>query len=163
KKKVRATDYPYLAAVCWPASDRRRLWDIAALACALTERDSEFDAERYGASLAKLRASAIDTRAHYASVTEPRWGPLFADIWHRFAEHVSARQMARFGEVIAAFLDGCVTYDERLMTHGAFTSVEDYLEARYLPLGQLPDHTMVEVSLGIDISDVLDEPALAAV
>jgi hypothetical protein len=163
RRKVRAIDYPYLVSVCWPASDRRRLWDIAALATALNERDDEYDAERYGASLASLRASAIDARAHYAAVTEPRWGPLFADIWHSFAEYVSAPQMVRFTEVVATFLDGCIAYDERLIAYGAFTCVEDYLEARYLPLGQLIDHVLVELSLGIDISEVLDEPALQAV
>src|SRR5690348_15351711 len=86
KKKVRATDYPYLVAVCWPASDQRRLWDIAALATAFNERDDEYDAQRYGASLAKLKASAIDTRAHYTAVMEPRWGPLLTDIWRSFDE-----------------------------------------------------------------------------
>ena len=163
KNKVRATDYPYLAAVCWPASDRRRLWDIASLAGAFTERDGEYDSKRYGASLAQLRASAADTRARYVAVTDRRWGPLFTDIWQSFAEYVSAPQMARFAEVMATFLDGCIAFDERLMTDGAFTDVEDYLDARYLPLGQLIDHVMVEISLGIDLGEVLDEPALQAV
>jgi hypothetical protein len=163
KKKVRATDYPYLAAVCWPASDRRRLWDIAALAGAFTERDSEYDAQRYGASRGKLSASAADVRAHFTTVTEPRWGPLFTDIWCRLAEHVPAPQLARFAEVTAAFLDGCIAYDEMLVRDGLFTHVEEYLDARYVPLGQLIDHMMVEISLGIDLGGVLAEPALQAV
>src|SRR5262249_41083183 len=101
KKKVTATDYPYLATVCWRACNRRRLWDIAALACALTERDSEYDAARHGASLGGFRASAADTRAHYRVVTEPRWGPLFADVWQSLSEYVPVRQMSRLADVVA--------------------------------------------------------------
>jgi len=160
KARVRATDYPYLAAVCWPASDRRRLWDIAAMAGAFTERDGEYDAQRYGASQANLRASAADMRGHYTTVTEKRWGPLFTDIWHRFAEYVSAAQMARFAAVMATFLDGCIAYDQLLVAGDTFTCVEEYLAARYLPLGQLIDHVMIEISLGVDLADVLDEPAV---
>jgi hypothetical protein len=163
RKKARATDYPYLTAVCWPACDARRLWDVSALVTVFNERDDEYDAERYGASLDKLRQSAVDVRAHYASVTEPRWGHLLADIWGSFAKYVPAPQMARFSQVVGSFLDGCIAYDEWLIEKGAFTRVEDYLEARYQPLGQLIDHVLVELSLGIDIGEVLEEPALAAV
>jgi hypothetical protein len=163
RQKARAFDYSYLVAVCWPESDRRRLWDFTTLAVALMERDGDYDTRRYGASLAELRASAADARAQYATVTEPRWGPLLAGIWRSFAGYVSAPQMTRFAQVMATFLDGCVAYDERLIESGPFIDVDDYLDARCRSVGQLIDHVMLEISLGIDIGAVLEEPALKAV
>jgi hypothetical protein len=162
-RKVEATDYLYLAAVCWPASDPRRLWDIAAFAGTFTERDSEFDADRYGGSQAALRASVADVRCQYDTVTEPRWGPLVAEIWQRNSEYLPPGQLDRQAQVVADFLEGCIAYDERLGTGGPLADVDEYLAARFLPLGQLVDHMAVEASLGIDLGDVIDEPALQAV
>ncbi|MCC2275494.1 hypothetical protein LKL35_08670 [Streptomyces sp. ET3-23] len=162
QRKIRAKDYPYLAAAGWPASDRQCLRNITAISAALLERDDEWDGRRYGASIPLMQASLTDVLDPDRPPTETRWGPILTDIWRGFAEHVPPRQLRRFRHEVADYIRGCIAYDARLCEHGPFTTVDDYLAAREMPLGQYIDHIMVEISAGIDLGDVLDDPALQA-
>lgn len=138
-----AKDYPYLVSIAWPACDQRLLWDIAAIAAALTERDDEYDRQR-------------QTKAN------PLWVPLFKAVWSRFAHYVPVRQMSRLTDVVSAYSAGCADqFDGNLIQSDISDPVTTYLSTRYFSVGQLIDHVLVEISLGIDIGDVLDDSLMA--
>ncbi|MER5890848.1 hypothetical protein ABT160_44110 [Streptomyces sp. NPDC001941] len=160
KQAFVAKDYPYLVSVAWPGCDRERLMVISAVAAALTERDDEGDANRSGASLAKMRASLADARNHQTTMAEPRWGPLFTEIWRRLQAYSPPGQMARLADMISAHIGGCIAYDEKLVAGEAPSSVKDYVDVRFFSIGQLVDHVLIEISLGIDIGGVLDDPLM---
>ncbi|WP_157253807.1 terpene synthase family protein [Nonomuraea typhae] len=53
--------------------------------------------------------------------------------------------------------------DDYLAVHGEFTDITDYMDIRYHSIGQRMDHRYTEISLGIDLSGIIDEPPLRAI
>jgi hypothetical protein len=168
RQRVTATDYPYLGAASWPACDQRRLWDITCLSALLIESDDDYDANRAGYGDVRFRqqllqATAADFRMADVERLEPRWGPLFAQTWRSLSEYVQPRVLRRLAEQCARYVEGCAAVDGYLATHGEFINVPDYLDIRYYTVGQLIDHVFVEISLGIDLGDVIDDPVMTAI
>lgn len=128
-----AKDYPYLASIAWPACDERLLWEFTALAATMTERDD-------------------DWAAH--------WEPLVAEVWRRLAEHVPPRQMSRLTEAVSTYRAGCSRHEQELIQGYIPQDIGDYLSSRHHTVGQLIDHVLVEISLGIDVSDTLSHPLM---
>jgi hypothetical protein len=148
----RETNFTYLAALCWPAGDRRTLFDLARLAICLTRRDSEWDAGRAGdpaAVRASIAASIADTRAHYEPTPfhEPRWAPPIASVWSSLARHCSPALMGRLADAIVGYLSACLASCRR----NDAGDVPAYLTHRRGTVAQRVDHVLTEISLGIEL------------
>ncbi|MEV0439444.1 hypothetical protein AB0I84_27645 [Streptomyces spectabilis] len=171
QRQVVAADYPRLGAAAWPVCDRRRLWDITTIIALDIEGDDDFDANRPGfgdadrrrALLSGLAVGFDSGFAERAAQAEPRWGPLFADVWKSLSAYVPPPLLRRLAEDHLRYLEGCARVDDHLAAHGEFTDIDDYMAIRYYSLGQRMDHRYTEISLGIDLSDVIEEPPLKAV
>jgi hypothetical protein len=169
RRRVVATDYPRLGAAAWPACDSRRLWDITTICALNIEMDDDYDANRSGFGdtemrLRMQRAQAAEFRSgNIVGDLEPRWGPIFAEVWRSFSEYTQPGLMRRNAEDHANYIEGCGAIDEYLTKHGAFTDVKTYMDMRYFSLGQRMDHRFTEISLGIDLSDVIEEPLMKAI
>jgi hypothetical protein len=144
------TNFPYVTAVCWPACDRTRLFDLACLTVALNVLDHELDTHR-GRVHELARDLLDDLGSGCSRCSDRRWGPVFADIWRRLEIHLSPAFMTRFGATIAEHLHGCVNYDRYLRTHGQPRDVTHYMALRTRTVGQAIDHRMVEISLDVDL------------
>ena len=129
-----AKDYPYLASIAFPACDKRLLWEFACICATMTERDD-------------------DWAAH--------WEPLIAEIWTRLASHTPPGQMSRLSAVVMAYREGCARHAEKLILGDIPQDIGTYLESRYFTIGQQIDHVLIEISLGVDISDTIEDPLMA--
>ncbi|SER99812.1 hypothetical protein SAMN05216188_11929 [Lentzea xinjiangensis] len=160
---LRRTNFSYVAGVCWPTADRRRLFDLACLTMALNVRDHEFDAYHRGRVEALTSPFLADLENGFTTRTDRRWSPVFADIRHRFHAYLPERSLRRLDHAIAEYLHGCITYDRNLLQRGRPRDTEQYLRWRHTTVGQHIDHRMIEISLGIDLPDhVLDDPRVRA-
>jgi hypothetical protein len=156
----RRTNHTYLAAVCWPRSGPRALYDLARLAAALMARDHEIDTAPHDDALRNAHAFLTEVRTHYtvpaAEGTDPRWTPVFADLWRSIAAYHSERFMTRLADALADFVTGCLTYRQTTAQAGRPIEVEHYLRTRRTTIAQRIDHLLTEMSLGFE----LDEPLL---
>ncbi len=150
---LHATNFPYVTAVCWPACDRTCLFDLACLTVALNVRDHEFDTHHRGHVEQLTRNFLSDISSDCTRCTDQRWGPVFADIWHRLRTHLSPTLLARLGDTIADYLRGCVDYDRNVTTRGQPRSLEEYMTWRERTIGQAIDHRMIEISVDIDLPE----------
>jgi hypothetical protein len=161
QRVFRETNHAYLTAVCWPAAAEGALFDLARLSAALIVRDHEFDSDRHGKGVELTRASLLDMRSQYATRTEPRWAPMFADIWHRFVTYLPIDFMARFADAIAGYLEDCLTYNQMLHHGYQPGGVEEYFHHRRRTIGHAIDQHMAEISLGIQLQpDTLAHPLM---
>jgi hypothetical protein len=71
--------------------------------------------------------------------------------------------MRRNAEDHANYIEGCGAIDDYLTIHGEFTDVKTYMDMRYFSLGQRMDHRFTEISLGIDLTDVIEKPLMKAI
>jgi hypothetical protein len=167
KRKVRSADYAFLGAAAWPVNDWQSLWDVTSLAATIIEFDDEFDDNRTGYGDVRLRRRRIEDLAAgfgtgFVGGTENRWTPLLMTAWQSLQSYVSPGVLTRLADECVRYVKGCQTVDDYLAEYGEFTDIETYTTLRYSSLGQRIDHMFVEVSRGIDLSDVIDEPPLAA-
>jgi hypothetical protein len=157
----RRTNHTYLAAVCWPRSNPRTLYDLARLAAALMARDHEIDTGPHDGAQRNAQAFLTEVRTHYAlpavEGTDPRWTPVFADLWHSIAAYRSERFMSRLADALANFITGCLTYRRQTTAQADRTSdgLEDYLHTRRTTIAQRIDHLLTEMSLGIELDEHL--------
>ncbi|MDO0936492.1 hypothetical protein QQY66_34095 [Streptomyces sp. DG2A-72] len=161
----RQTNHTYLAAVCWPAADRDTLYDLARLAAALMARDHQIDTAPHDHALDTARAFLTEVRTQYAHPaaegTDPRWAPVFTDLWLSLAAHSSPRFMTRLADSIADFLTGCLTYRQTTATGGHPRDLTHYLRTRRTTIAQRIDHLLTELSLCIELDDtVLTHPLM---
>jgi hypothetical protein len=133
------------------------------MCAALIERDDEWDRGRRGASAQAMSASLADALSPGDLLAETRWDPVLADIWRSFADYLPPPQIMRFQTGVAQFIQGCITYDMQLIKQGMFVDVEVYLAAQDVTLGNNIDQIMVEISLEIDLAQVLDDSAIQAI
>lgn len=129
-----AKDYPYLASIAFPACNERMLWEYAGICATMTERDDDW---------------------------ADHWEPLIAEIWSRLASHTPPRQMSRLNQAVSAYREGCATHARKLIQGDIPQDVGTYLESRYFTIGQQIDHVLIEISLGIDVSDTVEDPLMA--
>lgn len=126
-------DYVYLASTAFPACDKRTLEEFAGVCATMTERDDDW---------------------------ADHWNPLIATIWTSLSSHTDPRQMSRLAGAVSAYRDGCAEHDRKLIQGDIPRCVESYLISRRRTVGQLIDHVLVEISLGIDLSDSLTDPLM---
>ncbi|MET9634544.1 terpene synthase family protein [Lentzea sp. NPDC006480] len=129
-----AKEYVYLASIAFPACDERTLQEFAGICATMTERDDDW---------------------------ADHWNPLIAEIWTGLASHTDPRQMSRLTEAVSAYREGCVEHEQKLIQGDILQDVESYLISRRRTVGQLIDHVLVEISLGIDIGDSLTDPLMS--
>ncbi|MFS8104412.1 terpene synthase family protein [Lentzea alba] len=134
RRSFAAKDYPYLASIAFPACNERLLGEFAGICATMTERDDDW---------------------------ADHWNPLIADIWARLASHTDPRQMSRLTAAVSAYREGCAAHARKLIQGDIPRDVGTYLISRYLTIGQLIDHVLIEISLGIDVSDSLSDPLMA--
>lgn len=129
-----AKDYVYLASIAFPACDERLLWEFAGICATMSEQDDDW---------------------------ADHWEPLIGEIWSRLASHVSPRQMSRLALAVSAYREGCAAYARRLIQGDIPQDIGTYLQSRYLTIGQLIDHVLIEISLGVDLADTVADPLMA--
>jgi Terpene synthase family 2, C-terminal metal binding len=152
-------NWSYLASVCWPAADQRCLLDLACLAAALAIRDHEYDTDASAKAIGWAQAARTDLHSGFRLTSEPRWGPVFAQIWESLATYTPAPVMARLAAAIDRLLRGCVTDYERRLRRDTYTDLEDYLTIRRYTIGQPIDQVMCEISLGTGVEEhILTHP-----
>lgn len=161
----RRTNHAYLAAVCWPAADRDTLCDLACLAAALMARDHEIDTAPHDEALRTARAFLTEVRTQYAlpeaEGADPRWAPVFTDLWHSLAARSSPRFMPRLADALADFLTGCLTYRHATAMSGQPRDLAHYMRTRRTTIAQRIDHLLTELSLGIELDEtVLTHPLM---
>ncbi|MEU0881578.1 hypothetical protein ABZ345_23440 [Lentzea sp. NPDC005914] len=128
-----AKDYAYLASVAFPACDKRTLREFAGICATMTERDDDW---------------------------ADHWNALIAEIWTGLASHTEPRQMSRLAAAISAYREGCAEHERKLIQGDIPQDVGTYLISRRLTIGQLIDHVLVEISLGVDLGDSLADPLM---
>jgi hypothetical protein len=111
-------------------------------------------------ALRNAQAFLTEVCTHYAlpavEGTDPRWTPVFADLWHSIATYRSERFMTRLADALADFITGCLTYRRQTTAHADRTSsLEDYLRTRRTTIAQRVDHLLTEMSLGIELDERL--------
>ncbi|MFQ6330970.1 terpene synthase family protein [Nocardia sp. CWNU-33] len=168
KRKVVSADYAFLGAAAWPVEDWQRLWDITTLAATIIEFDDEFDDNRTGYGDVRLRRRRIadladDFGSGFAGSTDQRWTPLLAGSWRNMLTYTGPGVLKRLAEECVRYVQGCRDVDDYLAEHGEFTDIQTYTDLRFYSLGQRIDHMFVEVSRGIDLTQVIEEPALVAI
>ncbi|MEV6237245.1 terpene synthase family protein [Lentzea sp. NPDC051838] len=129
-----AKDYVYLASIAFPACNERLLWEFSGVCATMSEQDDDW---------------------------ADHWDPLIAEIWTRLASHIDPRQMSRLTDAVSAYKAGTEEYERKLIQGDIPQDVGSYLQSRYLTIGQLIDHVLIEISLGIDVSDSLSDPLMA--
>lgn len=134
RQSFAAKDYAYLASIAFPACDERLLWELSGVCATMSEQDDDW---------------------------ADHWDPLIAEIWTRLASHVDPRQMSRLNSAVSSYREGCAEYERKLNQGDIPQHVVSYLQSRYLTIGQLIDHVLIEISLGIDLGDSRNDPLLA--
>ncbi|MFR0359287.1 terpene synthase family protein [Streptomyces sediminimaris] len=169
RRVFRRTDHTYLAAVCWPRCDAGILYDLARLAAALMARDHEIDTAPADTAISMARAFLTEVRARYdldgVRGTDPRWAPVFTELWHSLSTRRSPRFMDRLATALTDFLTGCLSYRRRgpATPRGARAGgeLDGYLSTRRLTVAQRIDHLLIEAGLGIELDDdVLADPLM---
>jgi hypothetical protein len=152
------SNFPYLTSVIFPSANRRRFRDLCQLAAGLTLRDDEVDRDREGGGLGLLRAHLTSTRSGFTS-GEPRWEPLFADLWRSFEKYLPPQQLRRLTKSLEVYLEGCLEATGALRERATFATMDEYLRCRRKSIGHGIDHIMVEIGLGIELPpEVLSHP-----
>lgn len=159
----RHTDHTYLAAVCWPACDADTLYDLARLAAALMARDHEIDTAPPAHGVHMARTFLAEVRAGYdlnsATHTDPRWAPVFGELWHNLSARCSPRYMDRLATALTDFLTGCVSYRRHSTAAHQDSDLAAYFSTRRVTVAQRVDHLLIEASLGTELDDdVLADP-----
>ncbi|GAB2766381.1 terpene synthase family protein [Streptomyces bullii] len=154
QQAYRRTNHAYLAAVCWPSADRRTLADLARLAAAVMARDHEIDSAPHPRALAAARSFLNDARHHFTphADSDPRWAPVFINLWQRIATHRTDRFMDRLADAIATYLTGCLTWLQTTANDSPPAGLDAYLATRRTTIAQRVDHLLTEMSLGLDLS-----------
>lgn len=134
RRSFATKDYVYLASIAFPACDERLLWEFSGVCATMSEQDDDW---------------------------ADHWNPLIAEIWARLASHVDPRQMSRLNEAVSAYREGCAEYERKLNQGDIPQDVGSYLQSRYLTIGQLIDHVLIEISLGIDLDHSRSDPLMA--
>ncbi|MFJ7336781.1 hypothetical protein ACIQUU_26495 [Streptomyces sp. NPDC101116] len=163
----RRTDHTHLAAVCWPSCDADTLYDLARLAAVLMARDHEIDTAPPEQSISMARAFRSEVSARYGlgggTGADPRWTPVFSELWHSLSTRRSPRFMDRcLATAPTEFLTGCLVYRRRSGNATEADELTAYFSTRRVTVAQRIDHLLAEASLGIELDDeVLGDPLMS--
>lgn len=163
QEMYRRTNHACLAAVCWPSADRRTLADLARLAAAVMARDHEIDSAPRHQALGAARSFLDDIRHRFAprADCDPRWAPIFTDLWQRIAAYRTSGFMDRLAETMTVYLTGCLTWRQATADGASPVGLDMYLATRRTTIAQRIDHLLTEMSLGTELHDaVLAHPLM---